>query len=87
MFNISIIMFNISIAQINMTFCAFDQMRFTILSRNQINSNQMLVLEEKENRSTQRKTSRSRVEYQQTQPTYDAEPGNRTRATLVGPPT
>ena len=37
-----------------------------------------------ENRSTRRKTSRSRVENQQTQPTYDAEPGNRTRATLVG---
>ena len=28
-----------------------------------------------ENRSTRRKTSRSRVENQQTQPTYDAEPG------------
>ena len=38
-----------------------------------------------ENRSTQRKTSRSRVEnQQQTQPTYGAETGNRTRATLVG---
>ena len=37
-----------------------------------------------ENRSTRRKTSRSRVENQQTQPTYDAESGNRTRATLVG---
>ena len=35
-----------------------------------------------ENRSTQRKTSRSRVENQQTQPT-DAEYGNRTRVTLV----
>ena len=33
---------------------------------------------------TRRKTSRSRVENQQTQPTYDAKPGNRTRATLVG---
>ena len=33
-----------------------------------------------ENRSTQRKTSRSRVEnQQQTQPTYDAGPGNRTQ--------
>ena len=30
------------------------------------------------------KTSRCRVENQQTQPTYDAESGNRTRATLVG---
>ena len=37
-----------------------------------------------ENRSTRRKTFRSRVENQQTQPTYDAEPGYRTRATLVG---
>ena len=37
-----------------------------------------------ENRSTRRKTSQSRVENQQTQPTYDAESGNRTRATLVG---
>ena len=37
-----------------------------------------------ENRSTRRKTSRSREENQQTQPTYDAESGNRTRATLVG---
>ena len=37
-----------------------------------------------ENRSTRRKTSRSRVDNQQTQPTYDAEPRNRTRATLVG---
>ena len=37
-----------------------------------------------ENRSTQRKTSRSREEnQQQTQPTYDVESGNRTRATLV----
>ena len=37
-----------------------------------------------ENRSTRRKASRSRVENQQTQPTYDADSGNRTRATLVG---
>ena len=38
-----------------------------------------------ENRSTRRKTSRSRVEnQQQTQSTHDAESGNRTRATLVG---
>ena len=37
-----------------------------------------------ENRSTRRKTSRSRVEnQQQTQPTYDAGSGNRTRDTLV----
>ena len=38
-----------------------------------------------ENRSTRRKTSRSKDEHQQqTQPTFDAESGNRTRATLVG---
>ena len=38
-----------------------------------------------ENRSTRRKSSRSKDEnQQQTQPTYDAESGNRTRATLVG---
>ena len=38
-----------------------------------------------ENRSTRRKTSRSKDEkQQQTQPTYDAESENRTRATLVG---
>ena len=37
-----------------------------------------------ENRSTGRKTSRSREEnQQQTQPTYDVKSGNRTRATLV----
>ena len=39
----------------------------------------------RENQSTQRKTSRSKDEnQQQTRPTYDAETGNRTRATLVG---
>ena len=38
-----------------------------------------------ENRSTRRKTSRSKDEnQQQTQPTYDAKSGNLTRATLVG---
>ena len=37
------------------------------------------------NLNTRRKTSRSKEEnQQQTQPTYDAESGNRTRATLVG---
>ena len=42
-------------------------------------------LRRRENRSTRRKTSRSKNEnQQQTQPTYDAESGNRTRATLVG---
>ena len=45
----------------------------------------MLVLTRRGgNRSTQRKTSRWRVENQETQPTYDAESENRTRATLVG---
>ena len=38
-----------------------------------------------DNRSTRRKTSRSREENQQrTQPTYETETGNETRATLVG---
>ena len=38
-----------------------------------------------ENRRTRRKTSRRKDEnQQQTQPTFDAESGNRTRATLVG---
>ena len=38
-----------------------------------------------ENRSTRRKTSRSKDEnQQQTQPTYDTRTGSRTRATLVG---
>ena len=36
-----------------------------------------------ENRSTRGKTSRSRVENQQTQPTYGVESGNRSWATLV----
>ena len=46
---------------------------------------EVLVFEERGNRSTWRKTSRSKDEnQQQTQPTYDAESGNRTRATLVG---
>ena len=36
-----------------------------------------------ENRSSRTKTSRSRVEHQQTQPTYYAGSGNRTRDTLV----
>ena len=50
---------------------------------NESKSSQMLVFEERGNRSA-RKTSRYRVENQQTQPTYDAKSGNRTRATLVG---
>ena len=61
---------------------------------NQIKSNQSIksiksnqikcwFLRRGENRSTRRKTSRSRVENQQTQSTYDAGSGNRTRDTLV----
>ena len=43
------------------------------------------LLRRAENRSTRRKTSRSKDEnQQQTQPTYDAESGNQTRATLAG---
>ena len=38
----------------------------------------ILVLRRGENRSTRRKTPRSRVENQQTQPTYDAGSGNQT---------
>ena len=42
------------------------------------------VLWREENRSTRTKIPRTRDEnQQQTQPTYDAETGNRTRATLV----
>ena len=50
-----------------------------------IKSNQIKCwfLRRGENRSSRRKTSRSRVENQQTQPTYDARSGNRTRDTLV----
>ena len=46
---------------------------------------EVLVFEERKNRSTRRKTSRSKDEnQQQTQATYDAECENQTRATLVG---
>ena len=42
-------------------------------------------LRREENQSTRGKTYRSKDEnQQQTQPTYDAETGNQTRATLVG---
>ena len=44
----------------------------------------MQVFEERGNRSTQGKFSQSREENQPTQPIYDTESGNRTRATLVG---
>ena len=50
---------------------------------NQIKSNVGFFLRRGENRSSRRKTSRSRVENQQTQPTYDAGSGNQTRDTLV----
>ena len=43
----------------------------------------MLVFEERESRSTRTKTSRCRVENQQTQPTHGAESSNRTRVILV----
>ena len=44
----------------------------------------VVFLRRGENWSTRRKTSRSKGESeQQTQPTYDAKSGNRTRATLV----
>ena len=55
----------------------------TVNQINQIESNQMLVFEEREKPEFPEKTSRSRVENQQTQPTYDAGSGNRTRDTLV----
>ena len=58
------------------------QLNSTQHKSNQIKSN-VSFLRRGEDRSTRRKTSRSRVENQQTQPTYDAESGNRTRATLV----
>ena len=52
---------------------------------NQHKSNQIKCwfLVRGENQSTWRKTSHSRVENQQTQPTYDVQSANRTRATLV----
>ena len=52
---------------------------------NQQKSNQIKCwfLVRGENRSTRGKTSRSREENQQTQPTFDVRSGNQTRATLV----
>ena len=50
---------------------------------NQINQIKCWFLRRGENQSTQGKTSRSRVENQQTQPTYDAKSGDWTRDTLV----
>ena len=73
--------------------CEYDQMRLTIRNLynskfftilNQTKSNQMLVFGERgKPEYRRRKTSRSREENQQTQPTCDAESGNRTRDTLV----
>ena len=54
------------------------------IKSNQLKSNQMLVLEERGKPEYPEKTSRSRVENQQTQPTYDSESRNQTRTTLVG---
>ena len=62
-------------------------MRFTALGDppDRIGIWKCWFLRREENRSTRRKTSRSKDEnQQQTQPTCDAEAGNRTRATLVG---
>ena len=70
-----------------MTKCTLQFEIFTILNSLQfsikLNQIKCWFLERGENRSTRRKTSRSRVENQQTQPTYDAKSGNRTRDTLV----
>ena len=74
---------NIYLYRANSTYVSnapYNSKSFTILSSNQI---KCWFLRRGENRSTRRKTSRSRVENQQTQPTYDAESGNRTRDTLV----
>ena len=49
----------------------------------QIKSNQMLVFGERGKPEYPEKPLKSRVENQQTQPTYDDQSGNRTRATLV----
>ena len=57
-----------------------------IIKSNKSNTSNQIkcwFLRKGENRSTRRKTSRSRVENQQTQSTYDAGSGNRTWDTLV----
>ena len=59
-----------------------NQLNLTQHKSNQIN--QMLVSEEREKPKYPEKNPASRVENQQSQPTYDAESGNRIRATLVG---
>ena len=75
-------MFNISIAQINMYIMIKCALQYFL----EIKSTQVKCwfYRRRENQIPRRKTSRSRVENQQTQPTYDAEPGYQTRATLVG---
>ena len=77
----SVTIYNSRGNQINIAQIAILQM----FSTNQIKSNQIKCwfLVRRENRSTRGKTSHSRVENQQTQSTFDAECGNRTRATLV----
>ena len=52
-------------------------------NKSKINQVKCWFLRRGENRSTRRKTSWSRVENQQTQPTYDAGSRNRTQDTLV----
>ena len=84
-------MFNISIAQISVWTWSnalynyrgnqINIVQITILQL--LFTNQMLVFDERGNRSTRGKTSHDRVEDQQTQSTYDTECENRTRATLV----
>ena len=50
---------------------------------NKSNQSKCWFLRRGENRRSRRKTSRSRVENQQTQPTYETGSGSRTRDTLV----
>ena len=59
--------------------------RLHFLGRQEIKSTQFKCwfLVRGESWSTRGKTSHSRIEKQQTQPTYDVRSGNRTRATLV----
>ena len=64
-------------------------MRFTLHSRNQIKSTQIKSNvgfrgEGKTGVPGEKALGAELVENQQTQPSYDAESGNRTRATLVG---
>ena len=76
----SVIIYNSRGNQINIA-----QIAITTIIILQIKSNQIKCwfLMRGKNQSTQRKTSHSRVENQQTQSTYDAKCGNQTRVTLV----